>query len=137
MAEFLPFLGRAVRYGLVGVLNTLVSLAVIAALDVGLHVRPDLANAAGYAVGVAISFTLARGFVFRDKNRVAETAPRYILVIATAFLLNQVVLYLALRVLGAGAVRHMIAQLSGMATYTVFSFLACNIWVFRSREAAP
>lgn len=137
MTALLPFFWRAVRYGLVGVLNGIVSLTVIAALDLGLHLRPELANAVGYAAGVAVGFTLARTFVFRDKNGVRTTGPRYVLVIATAFLLNQLVLHFALRALGSGALNHMLAQLSGMVAYTGFSFLTCNLWVFRvSRKPA-
>ena len=124
---------RVLRYGLVGILNGVVSLSLIAFLDLGMHVRPDLANALGYAAGITISFTLARTFVFRSTGRVTSTGPRYLAAVATGFVLNQLVLHLVLRWLGAGALQHTAAQLSGIATYTVFVFLACQAWVFRSR----
>jgi putative flippase GtrA len=119
------------RYGLVGVVNTLSSLAVITALDIGLRAPPALANAAGYGVGVAISYVLNRRFVFASRDRAGSTGPRYLLAVGGGFLLNQWVLYLALRVLGAGAVQHLLAQVAAMAVYTVSVFLACRYWVFR------
>jgi putative flippase GtrA len=136
MADRLALLGRAVRYGLVGVLNGVVSLSLIGVLDLGLHVRPELANAAGYAVSVLLSFTLARSFVFRDKARVGRTGPRYLVAVATGFVLNQLALRAMLHLLGPGQWRHAVAQLTGVAMYTGFVFVACQLWVFRERRRA-
>jgi putative flippase GtrA len=136
MAEFVPFLKRAVRYGLVGVLNSIVSLSLIAILDLGLHVRPDVANAAGYAVGVLLSFALAKSFVFRSTGKVAATGPRYLVAVAAGFALNQLILHAALRVLGPSPAAHAAAQLSGIGAYTAFVFLACQVWVFRGPNRA-
>jgi putative flippase GtrA len=130
-----PFLQRAARYGLVGVLNGVVSLSLIGVLDLGLHVQPGIANAAGYAVGVVLSFTLARTFVFRSDGRVGKTGPRYLAVAAAGFVMNQIMLRLMLGVVGPGVWRHTAAQLSGIATYTVFVFLACQVWVFRPAQS--
>lgn len=137
MADLKSHVARAVRFGLVGALNSVVGLGVIYGLDLGLHVAPELANAAGYAVGVTVSFTLSKTFVFRSKERVGATGPRYLMVILAAFLLNQAVLRVALALLGKGTLQHAAAQLSGMACYTAFSFLACQFWVFKSRPSAP
>lgn len=131
-----PFLGRVVRYGLAGVLNGVVSLSLIAFLDLGLRLPPELANAAGYGVGVVMSFALARSFVFRTDAGVGRTGPRYLLAVAAGFAMNQLALQAMLRVLGPGQVQHAIAQLTGITTYTGFVFLACQLWVFRAREAA-
>jgi putative flippase GtrA len=128
-------LALVARYGLVGVVNTLCSLAVITALDLGLHAPPALANAAGYAVGVAISYALNRRFVFASRARARSTGPRYMVAVGGGFLLNQWVLYLALKALGAGAVQHELAQIAAMAVYTVSVFLACRYWVFRPSSA--
>ncbi len=131
------YLARIVRFGLVGLLNGAVSFTVIGVLDLGLHVAPELANAVGYIVGVLTSFTLSKSFVFRSTERPSATGPRYGLVILIAFLLNQAVLHLALMALGMGTIQHALAQLCGMSTYTVFSFFACQLWVFRKRSAGP
>lgn len=70
---------RVVRYGLVGVINSLAGLAVIAALDLGLRAPPALANAAGYAVGVVISYGLNRRFVFDSRTSPRATGPRFLI----------------------------------------------------------
>ncbi|WP_158916228.1 GtrA family protein [Caulobacter sp. S45] len=135
MRRYLPHILQLSRFGLAGALNTLVGLSIIAALDVGLHAPPALANAAGYAVGMLSGFLLNRRFVFRSQTRARSSGPKYLLAAVTGFVLNQLVLQTALHVLGPGAVQHMTAQLAGMGVYTVSTFLVCRFWVFR--EPAP
>ena len=119
------------RFSLVGVVNSAIGFAVIAVLDLGLHLRPALANALGYLVGASISFFLTRGFVFRSRDGVAGRAWRYGLAIAVAFVLNQLVLRGAGCLLGAGSFAHLAAQLTGVVFYTITNFLLCRYWVFR------
>jgi len=120
------------RFGLAGLVNTGIGFAVIAGLDVGLHVSPALANAAGYLVGMGVGFVLNRRFVFRSQTSAGATAPRYIAVVLAAFALNQLILRVAGAILGQGALPHLAAQLCGMAVYTLTVFLACRFWVFRA-----
>jgi putative flippase GtrA len=117
--------------------NTGIGFTVIAALDVGLHLSPPLANAAGYLVGMGVGFILNRRFVFRSETSARATAPRYIVVVLAAFALNQLILRALGASLGAGALPHLTAQLAGMAAYTLSVFLACRLWVFRSGARHP
>jgi putative flippase GtrA len=130
-----PMLGLIARFGLVGLANTVLGFGVIAGLDVGLHVAPALANAAGYGVGVLSGFLLNRSFVFRSQGGYRSTGAKYFLMVILAFALNQAVLFAAGRVLGPGSWQHLLAQLCGMGTYTVVTFILCKVWVFR--EAQP
>jgi putative flippase GtrA len=120
------------RFGLAGLVNTGLGFAVIAGLDVGLHVAPPLANAAGYLVGMGAGFVLNRRFVFKSQASARATAPRYIAVVLAAFALNQLILRGVGANLGPGALPHLAAQLAGMAVYTVVVFVACRFWVFRT-----
>jgi putative flippase GtrA len=120
------------RFGLAGLVNTVIGFTVIAGLDVGLHVSPPLANAAGYLIGMGVGFVLNRRFVFKSQAAARATAPRYIVVVIVAFALNQLILRGVGASLGAGAIPHLSAQLAGMAAYTGTVFLACRFWVFRA-----
>jgi putative flippase GtrA len=120
------------RYFSVGLLNTVISLAVIMGLDRGLGANPQLANAAGYAVGIASGFMLSRGFVFRSRSSSRATAPKYLATVLAGFCLNQLVLLAARQLLAGWPFDHLIAQLCAMASYTVSVFLACRFWVFRT-----
>jgi putative flippase GtrA len=121
------------RFSLVGIVNSAIGFAVIAIFDLGLHLPPALANALGYLVGVCVSFFLTRGFVFRSRDGIAGRAWRFALAMGFAFLLNQLVLWGAGRVLGAGTLPHLEAQLMGVAVYTITNFLLCRHWVFAAQ----
>lgn len=125
------------RYGLAGLVNTGVGMAVILLLDPVLGVAPALANAVGYAVGMATGFVLNRYFVFRRGGALAALGARYAVAVAASFLLNQSVLWAAGRALGAGSVHHLIAQLAAIGTYSVALFALCQLWVFRGDSEAP
>ncbi len=131
MAEGKALTALVARFGLAGLASTVAGFAVIAGLDAGLHVAPALANLAGYLVGVPLGFMLNRSFVFRHEGALSASALRYLVVVAAAFCLNQLVLRVAGGLLGPGAMLHLTAQLCGMATYTITTFLAARYWVFR------
>jgi len=130
-----PLVALLARFSLVGFVNSVIGLAVIAVLDLGFRLPPALANALGYLAGVGISFFLTRAFVFRNRDGVAGRAWRYGVAMGFAFLLNQLVLWTAGRLLGAGTVAHLEAQLMGVAVYTAANFLLCRHWVFAGQGA--
>ena len=126
----LPGLGLVSRFAAAGVLNTIIGLAVIVSLDVGLGVRPALANAAGYATGIAASWLLQRRFVFRTDQADWATRGRFLATVAAAFGLNQAVLWLLAGVLGDEPGKRLAAQLIAVATYSTVQFLLLRGWVF-------
>ena len=130
------FLVSALRYGVAGVANTLVGLAVILTLDVGLRVDPHIANAAGYAIGVCVSFALSKLFVFKARRATRSAPLRYAVAVAVAFALNQGVLTLAHLVLPRGRLFDVAAQGVAVASYTAVLFLLSHFWVFAHQPTA-
>jgi putative flippase GtrA len=129
--------GLIARFGLAGLVNTAIGFAVVVVLDPVLNLPPALANAAGYAVGMAVGFVLNRGFVFRSRTGLPAAGLRYVIAAASAFVLNQGVLRLAGMALGGGAARHLIAQGMAMAVYSVALFVLCRLWVFKTDANSP
>jgi putative flippase GtrA len=136
IASIRTLIALATRFGLAGLINTGLGFAVIAGLDVGLHVAPPLANAAGYLVGMGVGFVLNRRFVFKSQAAASATAPRYSVVVIAAFTLNQLILRGVGAGLGPGTLQHLSAQLAGMVAYTAAAFLACRFWVFRQERTS-
>lgn len=128
--------GLLARFGLAGLVNTGIGLSVIAALDLGLHLDPHLANAVGYAGGLASGYVLNRMFVFKSREDVGSTGLKYLVVVAIAFAVNQGVLALAGPLFGPMPLGRLAAQVTAMATYTVLTFIACRVWVFRPQNSA-
>jgi putative flippase GtrA len=123
--------GLLARFGGAGVLTTALGFSVILALDLGLGLDRRLANAAGYLAGAALGLVLQQRFVFRQPASARPPAARYVLVMAFAFGLNQVVLTVAGAALPQDRLGHAIAQLVAMATYTATQFALFRLWVFR------
>jgi putative flippase GtrA len=128
-------LGRILRFGIAGGLNSVIGGCTILALEGGCGVHPLVANAAGFASGMIAGFLLSRTFVFRERTRNRWIAVRYTIAVASAFALNQVVLALLNDRLpkAPGAV---FAQGAAMASYTIACFILCRFWVFR-RATTP
>jgi len=124
-------LARFFRFGLAGVANSLVGLGIIATLDVGLQVRPAIANAVGYTVGIALSFILSRQFVFRSRRPARIAAPRFLISAAIAFVLNQAALAIAGHLLGSDPALRLAAQICGMCVYTLTLFVLGRFWIFK------
>jgi putative flippase GtrA len=134
-------LGRVVRFGIAGGLNTVIGGCTIVTLEWGCGVHPLLANAGGFASGMIAGFLLSRTFVFRERTRNRWIVVRYTIAVASAFALNQVVLAILNGRLpqAPGAV---FAQGAAMVSYTIACFILCRFWVFRSatltyRQASP
>lgn len=123
-------IAQVARFGLAGLANTVVGLLVIATLDLGLGLDPHVANAAGYAVGLALSFQLNRSFVFRRKGPLLATGRRFLVAAGCAFALNQIVLSAVARGLGTGDLARLVAQAAGVGAYTVALFVISRLWVF-------
>jgi putative flippase GtrA len=87
------------------------------------------ANAAGYAVGLVVSFTLNRHYVFGVRGAVsAREVLRFLAAFAFAYGVNVAVLLAAQSVLGADSA---LAQLPAIGAYVVIFFLLSQRFVFR------
>lgn len=116
---------RALRFAGVGIFNTAIGLSVIWLLMwVGLN--PWLANAGGYAVGLAVSYTLNRIWTF-DAGAKPHRIGAYLLAFAASYTLNIAVLTLCY--LSAG-MNPYLAQLFASAAYTITFFILCQWVVF-------
>ena len=111
---------QALRYGLIGVLNTGVAYAIFL---VGLAVSfpPQVALVAGTVVGAGNSFLLNRFWTFRDHGSSWEAQlPRFLGVATGVWLLNAGLLELLLR----GGWSPALAQLVCLVVTTVVGFIA-------------
>ncbi|HTI67770.1 MAG TPA: GtrA family protein [Caulobacteraceae bacterium] len=124
------------RFGLAGLVNTGIGLSVIAALDLGLHVDPHIANAVGYATGLATGYVLNRRFVFRSGDPFGWTGLKYLVVVGVAFAVNQGVLALVGPAFGPQPMGRLAAQIAAMASYTLLTFVLCRLWVFKPSPLA-
>ena len=86
---------QAVKFGIVGVVNTLITLAIIWFMTKRMGCSETLSNFVGYFIGLINSFFLNRKWTFGSKGNMLSGAFRFFLVFAVCFLIQfGVLLYL-------------------------------------------
>jgi putative flippase GtrA len=119
------------KYLLVGGLNTAVSTAIMfsaQAAGSGLV----MANATGYAIGIAVSFVLNSKFTFKTAAT-RESALRFLVVVFASYLCNLGTVLFTMRLTHAPN----IAQLSGIPMYVVVGFIGNKYWALRGKPSRP
>jgi putative flippase GtrA len=119
---------QALRFGAVGLVNTLIGLSCIYGLMFFFHAGAGVANAAGYGLGFGVSFVLNRVWTFGSTRSVRQVLPRFLLAASGCYLLN---FCLVMAGTGLGHFNPYLAQLIGVGAYTASLFLLCRWWVFR------
>lgn len=123
---------QLVTFGLVGVANTAVGLGTILVLQEGLGLDPFLSNALGYAAGLCNSFVMNRAFTFRDGDRGAKSAVRFLMAFAVAYLANVTTLS---ALIAAAPEQVLLWQMVSMVVYTLVFFVLAKWFVFRVRAS--
>ncbi|MDR0745534.1 MAG: GtrA family protein [Mediterranea sp.] len=131
-------LKQMVKYGLVGILNTLLTAAII---WISLYILSDrdtpespsasvmfIANSAGYLAGLINSFILNRNWTFKSKSDWKLSLLRFLIAFAVCYCLQLgVVLWLnSLEIITPAY----ICQLAGIAVYSVLNFFLNKHYAF-------
>ncbi len=117
---------QLLRFLTVGVVNTLLTLAIIYLLmHLGIDYR--VANAAGYGIGFVVSFVLNRNWTFTHSGGLLASFARWVVVAAVAYGGNLATVVLLHQWLGVDA---RLAQLGGMPVYTLLSYVGGRYFAF-------
>jgi putative flippase GtrA len=120
---------QLVRYGLVGVTNTALTLAAYSAL-IALGAPVALAAATGWAVGAVNGYRLNRGWTFRCTLTGAGPATRYVMVAALGAGLDALGTTVAV---GHDHLPRLAAEIAILPAVTIVTFVLCRRWVFAAR----
>ncbi|MBJ6132066.1 GtrA family protein [Ochrobactrum sp. Q0168] len=114
------------RFGLVGLLNTFITLLVIAVLT-WLGASPFVANAAGYVAGLVNSYFGNMKWTFRSESSWTRTL-RFLVAFGICYAVNVYVLHLSLPL---AQYQVLMPQVVAMTSYTVLFFILSRAWVFK------
>jgi putative flippase GtrA len=117
-----------VRFVLVGMVNTLVGLALIYAAKWFVGAGDVVANAFGYGTGLLVSFSLNRTWTFAHKGPAGRAFVTFLVVQGVAYGLN---LVCVLGLISYG-VDSYVAQAFGVPPYTIVSYLGSRYLAFAS-----
>ena len=119
------------KFGIVGVSNTLLTLAVYTLLLKVAGVWYLAASAIGFTAGALNGFLLNRRWTFRGHVGDALTPVRYVVVQGCGLALNEGLLYLFV---DGAALDKLLAQVIATGVETVTTFNANRAWTFRMRH---
>jgi len=118
-----------VKFGIVGVSNTLITFAVYTLLLKGFGVWYLAASAIGFVVGAVNGFLWNRRWTFRGHVGDALTPVRWGIVQGCGLGLNLGLLYLLVH---GASVDKLLAQAFATVVVTVLTFIANRAWTFRA-----
>jgi putative flippase GtrA len=119
----------AVRFCLVGLVNTAVGLGLIYACKFLLGFADVPANAAGYVIGLMVSFTLNSRWTFRYDGPVWPAALRFLLTFVISYTAN---IATALLLIDGAGVNSYLAHAIAVVPYTTTFYLLSRFMVFAS-----
>ncbi len=117
-----------VKFGIVGISNTLITFAVYTVLLKVFGVWYIAASAIGFIVGATNGFLLNRRWTFADHVGDAYTPLRWAVVQSAGLGLNLVLLYLLVHDAGLD---ELVAQAIATIAVTITTFLVNRAWTFR------
>jgi putative flippase GtrA len=117
-----------IKFGVVGVANTVLDLALFSALTFGAHFPAPLANLVSYSSGIALSFWMNRSWTFRDRAARATSRQLAIFVMGNlvGLTISTTVIALLLKYIGPLA-----AKIVSVAASFLWNFIFANRIVFR------
>lgn len=128
-----PLIAQFVKFGVVGVSNTAITLIVYTLLLDVFGVWYVAASAIGFAVGAVNGFLWNRAWTFRGHVGDALTPVRWFVVQGCGLLCNSALVYLFVDGAGVGK---LVAQVLTIMIVTVLTFIANRSWTFRA-QASP
>jgi putative flippase GtrA len=124
----MPLVLQFVKFGVVGVSNTLIFFAVYTLLWKEFGVWYVVASGIGFAVGAVNGFLWNRAWTFRGHVGDALTPVRWFVVQTSGLLINLGLVYLFVDGLGLGKLS---GQAATIVIVTVLTFFANRAWTFR------
>lgn len=121
---------RMGAFSLVGVVNTLVGVAIIVITGL-LGANAILANIFGYGAGLIVSFALNSRFTFRGRAVNRFTMLRFLGAFAFSFLVNIGAVYTTVNIIGFHGLG---ASLVGVPLFTGIFYILCEYWVFVTQQ---
>jgi putative flippase GtrA len=128
-----PLAAQLVKFGIVGVSNTLLTFVVYTLLLKVFGVWYLAASAIGFLVGATNGFMWNRRWTFREHVGDALTPVRWFVVQGSGLLLNLGLVYLFVHDAGLDK---LIGQACATSVVTVLTFFANRAWTFRMHPAA-
>lgn len=124
-----PIMRQFMKFGVVGVLNTLSSLLMYSLLIEFANIEPIGANAAAFVVSVTMSFFLNKRWTFRNRSEQATRQYAAFFVISgIGLLISSSIIFLTHNILGW---QEYVAFFTAVVIVLFWNFNANRMWTFK------
>ena len=120
---------QVIKFGLVGLANTLFTLSLFFLLGKVMELHYLIVNPIAYFIPTITSFYLNKKWTFKSDGNVKKEGAMFFLVIGVAFCIQYSLLYLMVEKL---AMDEYVAQLTGMVVFTGCNFLGQKFVTFKA-----
>jgi putative flippase GtrA len=124
-----PVVKQFMKFGIVGVLNTVIDYSIFTVLVYAVHVHFLLANAISFSIAVTNSYLLNRRWTFRSDNPAKATeAMKFLLVNLIGLSLSEVILKI---LVDHWSIPELIAKGGAVVVVLTWNFLGTRLWAFK------
>ena len=118
---------QIIKFGIVGVIATLVDVGTLTALTELLHVDVLVSSAISFCVSVAVNYILSMAFVFKSKNQDKfREIIIFVLLSVGGLCLNQLILWIGVKFT---TVYYLIVKLFALVIVPVYNFITRKIFL--------
>lgn len=133
--SIIKFLKQFIKFGVVGLINTIFSYFITNTCYYILHIHAQVSNIIAFMITVFISFTLNGKFVFKQENEernfIKSLLKVYISYSITGLFLTAILLYLEENILG---IPHYLATLMNIVLTTPINFILNKFWAYHQKD---
>ena len=126
-------MGQLMRFGVIGVIATVIHVAIALLLHHLIGVSPLWSNAIAFITAWMFSYVGNRVWTFESETRHTRAIPRYFLVSCCGFALNQLIVFVTVSWWGWP---FWLALACAVTIVPLISFTASRYWAYGQSEAA-
>ena len=119
------------KFVIVGLSNTLITLAIIFFCSAVLKLDYRISNFVGYIIGLFNSFVWNKAWTFKSKNKCRKEIIPFVAMFGVCYLLNLSTVILLTEVF---MINNYFSQGSGMVVYTITNYFGNKYWTFALRS---
>ena len=121
----------AARFGLIGVVATIAHILLVSILIYETRIPVIISNTIAFLFAFSISFTGNYIWTFRSPGRPYRTMRRFLLISASAFLINTIIFSI---ILANKWLSPIYGAISSASVVPLITYLASRLWVFQNTE---
>ena len=128
---------QIVRFGVVGVLATIIDFGVLMVLSQLMGVNPVVAAGISFCVSVVFNYVASMRFVFTHREDMSPTKEFTIFIVLSliGLALNELIMWVGTRALGTTALAVTIVKVVATALVMIWNFVSRKIWLDGGTQA--